>query len=170
MIGSQDPAAALQGGLLIVLAGLCRPGALLRGGAWRSRLVPLALAASICVAAVGVRSHGSAGEFGELVTRKEIGDRLEFKRVGPARLLPTPSIWESLSGQVGVDQPEFVFQGFLEQCIIDRFVVHYLRFSSNTLTRFNQPYHYLGSAIWYTRIGHAAGEAMLELMEDGRLT
>jgi alpha-galactosidase len=26
-------------------------------------------------------------------------------------------------------------------------------------------YHYLGSAIWYTRIGHAAGEAMLELMK-----
>ena len=29
----------------------------------------------------------------------------------------------------------------------------------------DRPYHYLGSAIWYTRIGHAAGEAMLELMK-----
>jgi alpha-galactosidase len=28
-------------------------------------------------------------------------------------------------------------------------------------------YHYLGSAIWFTRIGRAMGEAMLELM-DGR--
>jgi alpha-galactosidase len=27
-------------------------------------------------------------------------------------------------------------------------------------------YHYLGSAIWYTRIGHAMGEAMLELMKN----
>ncbi len=30
----------------------------------------------------------------------------------------------------------------------------------------DRPYHYLGSAIWYTRIGHAMGEAMLELMKD----
>ena len=29
----------------------------------------------------------------------------------------------------------------------------------------DRAYHYLGSAIWYTRIGHAAGEAMLELLK-----
>jgi hypothetical protein len=29
----------------------------------------------------------------------------------------------------------------------------------------DRPYHYLGSAIWYTRIGHAAAEAMLELLK-----
>lgn len=29
----------------------------------------------------------------------------------------------------------------------------------------DRAYHYLGSAIWYTRIGHAAGEAMLEMMK-----
>ncbi len=29
----------------------------------------------------------------------------------------------------------------------------------------DRPYHYLGSAIWYTRIGHAAGEAMLKLVK-----
>lgn len=34
------------------------------------------------------------------------------------------------------------------------------------LTGSDRPYHYYGSAIWYTRIGHAAGEAMLELMKD----
>lgn len=28
----------------------------------------------------------------------------------------------------------------------------------------DRPYHYLGSAIWFTRIGHAMGEAMLELL------
>lgn len=28
----------------------------------------------------------------------------------------------------------------------------------------DRPYHYLGSAIWFNRIGHAMGEAMLELM------
>ena len=30
----------------------------------------------------------------------------------------------------------------------------------------DRPYHYLGSAIWYTRIGHAMGESMLELMKN----
>ena len=28
----------------------------------------------------------------------------------------------------------------------------------------DEGYHYLGSAIWYTRIGKAMGEAMLELL------
>ena len=27
-------------------------------------------------------------------------------------------------------------------------------------------YHYMGSAIWFTRIGHAMGESMLELLPD----
>jgi len=31
----------------------------------------------------------------------------------------------------------------------------------------DRPYHYFGSAIWFTRIGHAAGEAMLELLKSG---
>jgi hypothetical protein len=29
----------------------------------------------------------------------------------------------------------------------------------------DRPYHYFGSAIWYTRIGHGMGEAMLELLK-----
>ena len=32
----------------------------------------------------------------------------------------------------------------------------------------DRPYHYLGSAIWYTRIGHAMGEAMMELKKKNR--
>jgi hypothetical protein len=30
----------------------------------------------------------------------------------------------------------------------------------------DRPYHYLGSAIWYTRIGHGMGDAMLGLLSD----
>jgi alpha-galactosidase len=30
----------------------------------------------------------------------------------------------------------------------------------------DEGYHYLGSAIWYTRIGHAMGEAMLDLLKN----
>ena len=33
------------------------------------------------------------------------------------------------------------------------------------LTGSDRPYHYYGSAIWYTRIGHGMGEAMLELLK-----
>ena len=29
----------------------------------------------------------------------------------------------------------------------------------------DRPYHYYGSAIWYTRIGHAANDAMLEMIK-----
>ena len=29
----------------------------------------------------------------------------------------------------------------------------------------DRPYHYLGSAIWYTRIGHGMGDAMIELLK-----
>ncbi len=28
----------------------------------------------------------------------------------------------------------------------------------------DRPYHYFGSAIWFTRIGRAAAEAMLDLL------
>jgi alpha-galactosidase len=35
------------------------------------------------------------------------------------------------------------------------------------LTGGDHPYHYLGSAIWFNRIGRAMGEAMLELI-DGK--
>ena len=30
----------------------------------------------------------------------------------------------------------------------------------------DRAYHYLGSAVWYTRIGHAAGEAMVEMLKS----
>jgi len=32
----------------------------------------------------------------------------------------------------------------------------------------DHPYHYLGSAIWFTRIGHGMGEAMLELLKSAK--
>lgn len=40
------------------------------------------------------------------------------------------------------------------------------RFDEWKLTGGDRPYHYLGSAIWFNRIGRAMGEAMLELMKD----
>ena len=40
------------------------------------------------------------------------------------------------------------------------------RFEEWKLTGGDHRYHYLGSAIWFTRIGHAMGETMLELMHE----
>ena len=40
------------------------------------------------------------------------------------------------------------------------------RFEEWKLTGGDHPYHYLGSAIWFNRIGHAMGEAMLTLMKS----
>jgi alpha-galactosidase len=36
------------------------------------------------------------------------------------------------------------------------------------LTGSDHPYHYFGSPIWFTRIGHACGETMLELLATER--
>ena len=40
------------------------------------------------------------------------------------------------------------------------------RFEEWKLIGSDHGYHYLGSAIWFTRIGHAMGDAMLELMNE----
>ena len=32
----------------------------------------------------------------------------------------------------------------------------------------DRPYHYLGSAIWYNRIGTSMGQAMVELLQNQR--
>jgi len=32
----------------------------------------------------------------------------------------------------------------------------------------DRPYHYLGSAIWYGRIGKEFGKAMIDLIETGK--
>ena len=39
------------------------------------------------------------------------------------------------------------------------------RFEEWKLTGGDHGYHYLGSAIWFTRIGHAMGDAMVELLD-----
>lgn len=40
------------------------------------------------------------------------------------------------------------------------------RFEEWKLTGGDHAYHYLGSAIWFTRIGHAMGDAMLEIVDS----
>lgn len=42
------------------------------------------------------------------------------------------------------------------------------RFEEWKLTGGDHGYHYLGSAIWFTRIGKAMGDAMLELLNDSK--
>jgi alpha-galactosidase len=67
------------------------------------------------------------------------------------------------------DVPEFKgnVKAFRNDLLVDKKAEEmYPNWSKNpdwNKTGSDRPYHYYGSAIWFTRIGHAAGEAMLEL-------
>jgi alpha-galactosidase len=68
------------------------------------------------------------------------------------------------------DVPEFKgnVKAFRTDLLVDKKAEEmYPNWSKNpdwAKTGSDRPYHYYGSAIWYTRIGHAAGEAMLEML------
>jgi len=68
------------------------------------------------------------------------------------------------------DVPEFKgnVKAFRNDLLVDKKAEEmYPNWSKNpdwAKTGSDRPYHYFGSAIWYTRIGHAAGESMLELI------
>ena len=70
------------------------------------------------------------------------------------------------------DVPEFKgnVKAFRNDLLVDKRAEELYKDNKNNLEEWqkvgsDRPYHYYGSAIWYTRIGHAAGEAMLELMK-----
>lgn len=86
--GLVDPAAAVHAAVIVVVVG------------WRRQRAVAALAALACGVVVGAGYAFGSNEFGELVTRANIGNRLEFSVAGPAELLPTPSfaavLWRHL--------------------------------------------------------------------------
>jgi len=70
------------------------------------------------------------------------------------------------------DVPEFKgnVKAFRNDLLVDKAAeALYPTWQKNTgewnKTGSDRPYHYYGSAIWFTRIGHAAGEAMIELLK-----
>ena len=70
------------------------------------------------------------------------------------------------------DVPEFKgnVKAFRNDLLVDKAAEELYPTWSKNIEQWNKtgsdrPYHYLGSAIWYTRIGYAAGEAMLELLK-----
>jgi hypothetical protein len=77
------------------------------------------------------------------------------------------------NAQMGMnDVPEFKdnVKAFRNDLLVDKAAEELYPTWSKNIEQWNKtgsdrPYHYLGSAIWYTRIGHAAGEAMLELLK-----
>jgi len=91
------PTVALQSGLLLLLVALRRPRSLFERSARGKQLVPLVLVVLVCLAVIGFKFLGAESEFGRLVTRVEIGDKVEFTRAGPMSLVPTPSVLEYLS-------------------------------------------------------------------------
>ena len=77
------------------------------------------------------------------------------------------------NAQMGMnDVPEFQgnVKAFRNDLLVDKAAEELFPTWSKNIEQWNKtgsdrPYHYLGSAIWYTRIGHAAGKAMLELLK-----
>ncbi|MDB3941426.1 sialate O-acetylesterase, partial [Verrucomicrobiales bacterium] len=77
------------------------------------------------------------------------------------------------SAQMSMNQvPEFSgnVKAFRTDVLVDKaaeelFPTWKENFEQWKLVGSDRPYHYLGSAIWYTRIGHGMGEAMLELLK-----
>lgn len=70
------------------------------------------------------------------------------------------------------DVPEFAgnLKAFRTDVLVDKaaeelFPTWKDNFEEWKLVGSDRPYHYLGSAIWYTRIGHGMGESMLELLK-----
>jgi hypothetical protein len=60
-------------------------------------------------------------------------------------------------------------KAFRTDVLVDKAAEELFRTWSKNIEQWNRtgsdrPYHYYGSAIWFTRIGHAMGEAMLELL------
>ena len=71
------------------------------------------------------------------------------------------------------DVPEFKgnVKAFRTDVLVDKAAEELFPTWSKNVEQWNKtgsdrPYHYYGSAIWFRRIGHAMGEAMLELMKN----
>ena len=65
---------------------------------WRTKLIPLALAAVALLAILGGKYFEDHG-FGELVTRADMQDRVEFTRDGRYKILPTTALWTRFDRQ-----------------------------------------------------------------------
>ncbi len=65
---------------------------------WRTKLLPLALAAVATVAILGSKYSGDHG-FGKLVTRADMQDRIEFTKEGRYKILPTTPLWTRFERQ-----------------------------------------------------------------------
>ncbi len=65
---------------------------------WRTKLLPLALAAVAVVAILGAKYFEDHG-FGDLVTRADMQDRIEFTKYGRYKILPTTALWTRFERQ-----------------------------------------------------------------------
>ena len=67
---------------------------------WRRRFAPLAAAAAVVVLLVSFK-YLTPNEFGDLVTRVEIGERIEFTSKGRGYLIPTDPLLEDVEDYYG---------------------------------------------------------------------
>ncbi len=90
------PMVALHTGMMCVVDTVChdlRIERLRDRELWRTKLLPLALAAFAVVAILGSKYFEDHG-FGDLVTRADMQDRVEFTKDGRYWILPTTALWK----------------------------------------------------------------------------
>ncbi|MEM7355687.1 MAG: hypothetical protein AAF657_33035 [Acidobacteriota bacterium] len=75
-----------------------RTGRLRDRAFWRTKLLPLVLAALALAAILGAKYFEDHG-FGELARRADMQDRIEFTKEGRYRILPTTALWDRIERQ-----------------------------------------------------------------------
>ncbi len=65
---------------------------------WRTKILPLTLAAASLLAVLGSK-YFAEHDFGELVTRADMQDRIEFTNKGRYKILPTTALWKRFERQ-----------------------------------------------------------------------
>ncbi len=95
------PMVALHIGMMFVVDTVYHdlvPGRLADRELWRTKLLPLALAAVAVLSILGAKYVDDHG-FGQLVTRQEMQDRVDFTKQGRYRILPTVPLWTRFERQ-----------------------------------------------------------------------
>ncbi len=96
------PMAAIQSGMIYLIDVLIHDRKrLFDRHMWKIKYVPLLIAALLSVTIISGKYIASNHEFGDLVSRSEIGERAEFTKAGRYPLIPTPPLWDQMGEQWG---------------------------------------------------------------------
>ena len=96
------PMVAIHSGMIYLIDVLIRDRKrLFDGHLWKMKYIPLIIAALLSVSILSGKYIASGHEFGDLVSRNHIADRVEFTDAGRYPLIPVPSLWDQLAEHWG---------------------------------------------------------------------